>query len=487
LIDRLLVVPLFADRLQPDRIGLVGHSMSGEGVVATQALNRRRNDPYGIRGIVSIAPTNWRPDLTSTHAAYLQLFGSQDYLLGDPSLVTGTDPSFGGGFRLYDRAWRHRTHAFIAGAGHDGFNSVWINSSFSPDRNDPPELPIEEQRRIGQALITAFFFDTLLHRSGFRSYLAGALPLPGVGAADVRLQHQSSSVDVIDDFGDADSQLGLPAELPPDKTRNRRRQPVTVTGSGLDRWEDVEHEEMERSVHDTRGVDIAWSGDDVVYETRLGSLAARPSDVLSLRVAQHFAEDGDRPDETWNPIGRSITFLVELHDGRQRATVALGPTNDVPYPLPHAGPYSVFRTVRLRLDEFTAVNAALDLRSLDAIRLRFSRSETGRLLIDDIEFDRAPPALVSVAEGKVASLRVHREVGFGPPHDHLKVHVVAQLDHAPNITLGFPLRADDSDYRMHEGWLELLRSAFTSEERVRVEYELRGSRNQWVRNVEVVT
>ena len=54
-----------------------------------------------------------------------------------------------------------------------------------------------------------------------------------------------------------------------------------------------------------------------------------------------------------------------------------------PYPGPQ--PYSVFRSVRVPMDAFTAVNPDLDLASLDALLFRFRGRPAGRVLIDDIE------------------------------------------------------------------------------------------------------
>jgi hypothetical protein len=93
---------------------------------------------------------------------------------------------------------------------------------------------------------------------------------------------------------------------------------------------------------------------------------------------------------------------------------------------------------------------------------------------------------VSTATGTVKLLRVHRVVGFGPPHDHIPVHVVTQLDSEPNKFLGFPLR-DDQDRPVHQEWLEDLRIAFSSGRQVDIEYAFTGGNNQVIRNIELLT
>jgi hypothetical protein len=296
--------------------------------------------------------------------------------------VTGTSPRFGGP-RLYDRAWRHRTLGWIDGARHTAWNSVWHETG-----HDVPAGPLsaDEQQAVGRCLITAFFLDTLFGQTVYRGYLAGPNRSQGFGAVRIYLAHQSIPVNVVEDSGDADEQLELAVEQMPNKSVNRLGGAVAATGAGLDVWEEVSHVDLPRSVHDTMGVDLAWRTTDVVYESGLRSLQAAASDFLSIRIAQRYDESpqGD-PDETWNPIGQPIDLLVELDDGTERAIVRLGTTAVVPYPLPGVGVYSVFRTARIPLDAFVAVNPALRLGSLQYLRLRPTRS-TGRILVDDIEF-----------------------------------------------------------------------------------------------------
>ncbi|MFV2105154.1 hypothetical protein [Micromonospora sp. LOL_015] len=470
MLDRLTTGADLARYVDRGRVGLVGHSMGGEGVVLAQAINRTRRPRYGILGLVSLAPTNYRPEVAATHTAYLQLHGSLDYLLRDPQEVTGESPRFGG-IRLYDRAWRPRSLAFIEGARHEGWNPAWLASpnSLEPP-SDPalPELPTDRQRRIGQALTTAFLLDALTGQVAYRGYLAGpALPRV-VGPAVVRRQHQSASVVVVDDFGDADAQLDLPAEEPIDKTVNRRGLAARTTGAGTDRWLDVDHRtELPLSVHDTHGLDVAWRNDTTSYETLLDAIGVAASDTLTMRLAQHYGEtDSGHPDERHNPVGEDLDLVVELDDGVHRAAVPVSVIDRVRYPLIGLQTYSVFQTVRLPVDAFTAVNPELDVTALKRIRLVFSERPTGRLLVDDIEFTTA----VLTAPSMISLLRVHDlGGGYGPPDDHIDTEVIVQLAGRPGETFGLRLRVDDAlpgNWGMFTG----LRAALTTGGRVRLAY-----------------
>jgi len=79
-IEQLLGDPEVDKRINRDRIGLIGHSMGGEGVVVAQLLNDSQGRGFGITGVVSIAPTRWRPEVELRGTKYLQLLGSLDQL-----------------------------------------------------------------------------------------------------------------------------------------------------------------------------------------------------------------------------------------------------------------------------------------------------------------------------------------------------------------------------------------------------------------------
>ncbi len=73
-------------------------------------------------------------------------------------------------------------------------------------------------------------------------------------------------------------------------------------------------------------------------------------------------------------------------------------------------------------------------------------------------------------EGKVSVLRIHRVRGFGPPPNHISVHVVVKLHSQPARFMGFPL-ADGPELFVEEAWVDMLRDAFNHNHTVRVESE----------------
>lgn len=393
-IDELFNDPALRGRLDRDRIGLVGHSMGGEGVVAAAVINLGRMAPYGIRGVVSLAPTHYRPDLQLGKANYLQLFGSMDYLLDYlPDVTgegTGANPRFGG-WRIYDRAWRPKSHLWIDKATHQGFNPNWWNS---PNSSEGPlhveSLTLAQHGQIVKCMVNAFFQDALEGQSAYAGYLRGLIFPRGLYQYDIWVQHHRNILKVLDDFGDADNQLGFPEEAPPNKNTNRSGAGVSAGGGiVVAAWSDVEHITLPHSVHDTLSTDLPWSTPDGTYTSDAGaSIALTENDLLSLRIAQHYEEDmGGDPVEDYNPVNQDIDLFVGLTGGGQEAILRLGSVGDVPYPTPES-PHtlSVFRTVRLPLDAFKAVNSGLNLSSVTRVRLLLIGRATGRVLVDDIEF-----------------------------------------------------------------------------------------------------
>jgi hypothetical protein len=381
-IRRIQSDPDLERRLNNERIGIVGHSMAGEGVAVAQDLNHGSSSPLSIRGVVSIAPTHYKPAISLKGAKYLQLYGSKDQLLGNRSLVTGpnADARFGG-FRIYDRAARPKTHFWIYDARHNGFNTEWFNGlNVAEGHLVDITLDLDDHRRIAICLINAFFLDALKDQSEYAGYLEGIiLPRP-VRGYDIFTQHHDLAPGVVDDYGDADDQLSFAEESPVDKMKNRALGEAKAEGLGLGVWDDVEHVPLDHSVHDTRSLELSWTATDVSYRSDTGGLALSPSHSLSLRVSQFFEDAAN------NPMGEDLDFFVALSDGTEVAVVRLGLVASVPYPDAAAEILTVLRTGRLPLDAFKAVNPALDLGSIQDVRLLFMARGSGHVLVDDLEF-----------------------------------------------------------------------------------------------------
>jgi hypothetical protein len=155
-------------------VAFVGHSRGGEAVVYAAKLNRVGSRPLGVRGVVSIAPTDISRGcaggeriavtpgtvaggppsvvgpapldvtvpfaLTAADAIrYLVIYGSHDGdVSGDGDDITApvaaSSVRDGTGFSLYDRATAEKTMIFPRGITHNRFNTLWNNCA---DYGDP--------------------------------------------------------------------------------------------------------------------------------------------------------------------------------------------------------------------------------------------------------------------------------------------------------------------------------------------------------------
>jgi dienelactone hydrolase len=456
-------------RLARTRIGLVGHSMGGEGVVLAQQLNLERRSPYGIQAIVNFAPTNYRREISSESASYFQIHGSMDRLLSSRTWVTDNNPRFNG-FALYDRAWRRRSFAWIDGFSHDAYNTVWWPDSYESFQEDV--IPQERQHAIARAFLTAFFADELLGSSVYRGYLSGPAMPQAVGDVMVQRQFQESTVEIVDDSGDAHPQYLLDEQQPRQKEVNRRNMPVTADGFGLQFWNLVDHETLPGSPHVTHGHDIAWNSSDFTLTTGLDALSVEPDGWLSLRASVHYDEVGIEVNEEFVSAGAEIDLTVEIDDGNQRAAVNLSSINPIQYPLPGRTVFSVFQSLRLPIDAFTAVNPALNIHQLQWLRLRPNgvANRSGWILIDDIEFETVAYTPLS----RISMLRAHRlGGGYGPPNDFIDAEIIAQLNERPGETFGLQLR-NDQTYPAASTMFHHLRSALTNRSQIRLGYQWTG-------------
>jgi dienelactone hydrolase len=366
-------------RIDFSRIGLVGHSVGGEAVAIAQFLNVTGGRGYGIRGVVSIAPTNHRQEIALPATKYLQLFGSFDFLT-----VSGTSLN---GIRIYDRAERVKSHAWIYGLRHNGFNPVWVaNGDHLETDIADIALPIADHSRTARCLINAFFQDALRGLAAYEGFMEGTILPPGVRDLPIFIQHSREPRTVVDNFGDVDPQEGLPAE-PLDKAKNSRGQAAGAAGTAVVTWEDIDHPGASHSPHETKGLELSWnppSLPDAVYTSETGGLAIDAQDVVAIRIGQ-FHEDA-----MLNPEDMLMDLFVTLDDGGNQATIRAGSVAAIPYPdtRKESTKRCPMRTVRIPVDAFMVANPALNLANILRVKLQLTGRPTGHILADDIEIGR---------------------------------------------------------------------------------------------------
>jgi hypothetical protein len=391
----------FTSKIDLSFIGLIGHSRGGEGVVSAQQLNISRGLGHQIKGMISIAPTNFE-DFVHNSTPYLVIYGSAD---GD---VRGSDDVVNP-FLLYDRASAPKSLIFIYGAIHNRFstNADWLDPS-QIDNDDSRMISPADHQNIAKGYCLAFFDRNLRSQQQGFDIFFNNYERPASVTATVAIHHsyQDPTTQVIDNF-----EQPAPAGVNRALTNTLGQ---AVSGSGLANPTGSPNALTEALlrravttffVHDSFGAMIAWSSTGATYTTNLGTIDASMVQVLSFRVTQRLGS-------ARNPAGTLQDFLVRLTDtSSESASIRVGTVTDIPFPYerhdhlavhpPPPGPPSRFvdalpderafsksalKTIRLKLDDFVVNNPRIDLSVLQRITFEFSQTASGEIAVDDIEF-----------------------------------------------------------------------------------------------------
>lgn len=186
----------FYDKVDLDRIGLIGHSRGGEAVAVAAAFNRLPYYPddatvqfdydFDIRAVVAIAPVDgqYRPAERGTpieNVNYFVMHGAND---GDVSSFSGLSQyervEFADG-----RYW-FKAALYALGANHGQFNTTWGRSDagepYGRFLNLRPIMPAEQQEQIAKVYVSAFLEASLrgdtTYISLFRDHRAASDWLP---------------------------------------------------------------------------------------------------------------------------------------------------------------------------------------------------------------------------------------------------------------------------------------------------------------------
>jgi hypothetical protein len=383
---------IFQNRIDMTKIGIVGHSRGGEGVVAAAEINVTEAATYGhsIVVVVAIAPTDQQSgtkwDIET--APYLLLAGAAD---GDVSNQQG--------FRTYDRAYpagaptQHpKAVVWIHGANHNYFNTVWTPSPPLPTPNPydgaeddgsfwtGPKITDVEQRRIALSTIVGFMRQQLQGIQPYREVFTGRLQLAALRKDMMHWSYQDAVRLRVDDF-----QQGMPGAI----ATNSLNGPVTLSPGFTQSAETSFGAGGAPSdpcfYHQTWGVKLGWNS----AQTYASELPAGQQDVkaythLSFRVTQI-------PDALLSPVGSPKNLQVNLQDTDGDSAAWDLDTDDftpIPYPYQRAvgNVQCQMKTVRIPLRSFTKNNSAVELDKIQKVVIKFPG--TGLVGIDDIHFSK---------------------------------------------------------------------------------------------------
>lgn len=377
----------FVGAVDMTRIGTMGHSRGGEGVVWHKRVDDGRPDPFGVDAVLALAPV----DFTRSRINNVDFATVLPECDGDVSDLQGVHFFDDSRYNVPgDEGAKHTVTLF--GANHNFFNTVWSPSSPFPGTFDDGEysrcfgkrLNERRQRRIGRAYVMGFF----------RRYL---------------------SVDVASD--PMWTGAGLPGFMEPDEvsvsylapdTPTRRRDIARFTHAvDLARNEqggDMEPEALARYEWCAGSrAEPCFEGPDRWLDRHLPGLAR-----ATITWRSHAAEVGATlPDGTRDVSGfeafqfralvppgyranRGVRFQdlsVALIDGDgDEASVAASEVGNDALTVARRffTSHLLMQQVRFPLDRFTGV----DLTDVREVEIRFDRMRSGAFQIADANFSR---------------------------------------------------------------------------------------------------
>ncbi|MBI2709322.1 MAG: hypothetical protein HYX34_06465 [Actinobacteria bacterium] len=384
----------FLGKVDLARVGLMGHSRGGEGVVAAAQQIRDTGEPYRIRAVVALAPVDFARRVLTGVPLQVVL----PYCDGDVSDLQGQ--------RYYDDSRYAATGdvapkqtTLIYGANHNWFNTVWTTGPGSFDdagwlgldgsgddtcgRGRPGRLTPYQQRIAGTAAMEPFLARFVLGDATAQAAVTGMVAPPDPVRWVVSWQ-EPDRLDV-DRFtspasartnrlgGLAEIRRAAPALRCAPVQRVDIRPPPGQVLCRPDRPEGT------GEISDAEVASIGWIGPggamvseslgrDGVDVTRYDGLRFRvgvPVDPRNLRRAE-----------------QDLSVALIDADGRSAVVRAGEFTNALHRPVGSSVVHVGMGGVRIPLERFTGV----DLTRVARIELRADRTPAGLLRIDDLAF-----------------------------------------------------------------------------------------------------
>lgn len=382
--------------VQPDltRIGLVGHSRGGEGVVTATHVNALRANPYAIQGVVALAPT----DFNARGVANAALLSLVPYCDGDVFNLHG--------LRTFDHSrflddWTAKVQILVRGANHNNYNTNWGKEPILgvvPDGDDATvgshmNTECDVSRSLGGQRLTRedTWNEAILHIGGFLHWsVAGKTELAPYFQGDAATP-AAACPDAVGPCPDASR---VSAILPGrhwifnvSEQGANGLGAVPVSTTGFSRVETCRQATCDSNVYSAAwALSLEWDGPATVRVDLPARLFSN-QDVLVFRAG--VPTFGDR-----NAQGRPIDLSVVLidADGGRHAQLASAhsralhpPPGEVVEMEIEAAVVGIgttkvgYHMVRIPLAAF-----AVDSASVSAVEIVFDQTPSGRLLLSDM-------------------------------------------------------------------------------------------------------
>ena len=407
----------FVGHIDLERVGLMGHSRGGEGVVAAVQLNQRRSDRFGIKAALALAPV----DFGRRVVGGVELGVVLPYCDGDVSDLQGA---------LYYDDGRYATPgdrsskmtALLYGANHNFFNTVWTTGPGSFDDAggtfggqdagsavDPcrpggrGRLTAAQQEQAGAALMAGFLRRTLGPEPGLARFVTGTAPYPpSAGTARWSIAYHAPDRLDIETWSSLDTYrrttggaltdqrgvtTGLVCNLDDDRGFSQPSDVRVVTT----RCATADPTGM---VNDTGVLDAGWVRPGPFVRIPLAATGVDVTGYDGLRLRVGVWSDSRNTTRAQ----QDFSVVIEDADGARSSLPASTGTNGLQRLNGSVVQHAVLNGLRLPLASFSGV----DLTRVRAVELRFDRTGAGRLAFSDLAFTQegtgaAPSTLTGFA------------------------------------------------------------------------------------------
>ena len=405
----------FVGKIDFTRIGTMGHSRGGEGVVAHYWLNKKRSSGYTIRAVLPLAPVNF----TRMTIPGVPLGVVLPYCDGDVTSLDGVHYYDDARYAVSkDLAAKH--YALMIGANHNYFNTVWSRSAkltggaddwsgyhqgaaSDPHCGDGPSsgrFTEQKQREVGGLYMATFFRAYVKGEAQLLPFLTGAKSFPSLKGDEIANAYLAP-----DD---------LRFRLDLNRLANSRAMTVNDAGGAVhfDKFATADMcggtnpsqyclpagpSEHEPHTYGGKHVNLnqlrlGWVGASAKFINILPEQFADVSrySALEFRVGLNYADPRNQSS------ARDFTVLISDRNNRQ-ARVSLSQfSRALQFPRGRllAVPRVVLTTARLPLEAFRGV----DLTRVKSVEFVFDASPSGAVLVSDIAFVvEAPETATSVA------------------------------------------------------------------------------------------
>jgi hypothetical protein len=389
----------FFEKVDWNKIALVGHSRGGEAITEAANFNALGVYPdngnitfpktFNIQTLIAIAPVDsqYNPasqDTPIEDVDYLVIQGSAD---ADLKNFPGQAAYARTSFPNLDE-FHFKSSIYLHGANHGQFNTSWgaaDNGKLSYYLLDRQQLIDQEiQQHTAQVLISAFLEASLNDNESYRLFFED----PRQGNAwltDVSIwsQYADSTEFAIINF---EEDINLRTGTLPNSV---------IKARSFDSWrEAVLYGNRNRAIGNSV-VTLSWdtaARPSAKYEIQFtNSIQFSLEQKLVFSAAATTEEELEEETETILPVN----FSIQLSDGNTTATLPSNPYallyENPPLSLSKAhfmdtitGADTVLQSVRIPIADFESVNPDLDFSNIKSITFIFDQTQQGKIWLDDI-------------------------------------------------------------------------------------------------------